>query len=137
MDFATRFHLLRTEKGLSQREIAKALDSKHTTVASWEQGVSRPGINMLVKVANFFDVSVDFLLGLTDIKRPNAKYYYSGAELRKKGLMSIAEKSDLEDDDFIKFKQIMAAEQITPDLLKKLLPIIREMKEALSESERK
>lgn len=42
MDFATRFHLLRTEKGLSQREIAKALDSKHTTVASWEQGVSRP-----------------------------------------------------------------------------------------------
>lgn len=42
MDFATRFHLLRTEKGLSQREIAKALDSKHTTVASWEQCVSRP-----------------------------------------------------------------------------------------------
>lgn len=137
VDFAARFRLLRSERALSQLEIANILGSKPTTVASWEQGRSRPEIDMLVKIANYFNVSVDYLLGLTDIKQPVAKYYYTGKDFREKELAKVTESYDFDQDDFIKFKDIMAAEQITPELLKKLLPIIRVLKNTLHEPERR
>lgn len=128
MVFASRFRGLRAEKGLTQREVAQRLDVSPTTVASWEQEKNNPGLDTLVDIAHLFDVSVDYLLGLTDNKRPAEKYYYSGAELKYRG-GNVAEA--LEDTDFIKFTEKMRAENITPELLENIIPIILDIKKRL------
>lgn len=128
MIFAKRFRGLRAENDLTQAEVAKILGVSPTTVATWEQGRSKPGLDKTVAIANLFNVSVDYLLGLTDNKRPAEKYYYSGAELENRGLKAA---EVLGNTDFIKFTQKMRAENITPELLERIMPIILEIKKNL------
>ncbi|GAW91322.1 helix-turn-helix domain-containing protein [Calderihabitans maritimus] len=61
-----KIKFLRTEKGLTQEELAKALGIARATLASWEINRREPDYSMLQKIADFFDVTVDFLLGRTD-----------------------------------------------------------------------
>lgn len=53
----------RKEKGLTQVELAKSIDSKETTVASWEQGKSLPSIDMLYRLAKFYNKSIAYMYG--------------------------------------------------------------------------
>jgi len=53
----------RREKGLTQKELAKAIDSKETTVASWEQGKSLPSIQMLYRLAKYYNKSIGYMYG--------------------------------------------------------------------------
>ena len=71
--FSKRFKELRLKKGLNQPELAKLLNVAKQTVSNWENGNRTPDSNMLLKLADFFDVSVDYLLGRTD--DPNSKVY--------------------------------------------------------------
>ncbi len=56
----------RKEKGISQKELAKILDSKETTVASWEQGKSLPSIDMLYRLAKYYNKTMDYMYGESD-----------------------------------------------------------------------
>ena len=64
--FGERLKELRTEKGLSQKALAKQLGCNQSMVSFWENGVNEPTENAIRKVALFFEVSADYLLGLTD-----------------------------------------------------------------------
>jgi len=64
--FGERLRELRLEKGLSQKELATAFNVKQPTVADWERGVMETDFETLVKIAGFFDVRSDYLLGLED-----------------------------------------------------------------------
>lgn len=57
---------LRTEKGLSQRNIAKELHISQGTYNNWENGKTQPSIEQLIVLADLFDVSVDYLIGHSD-----------------------------------------------------------------------
>ncbi len=57
---------LRKEKSLSQRAIAKILNVSQTAYYTWETGKCQPSIEQLVMIADFFEVTVDFLIGRTD-----------------------------------------------------------------------
>ena len=63
MELSKRLKEIREEKGLSQRELAKLLNIDKSTVAKYETGERSPDADMIVKLADFFDVSTDFLLG--------------------------------------------------------------------------
>ena len=65
--FAERLKELRTEKGVTQMQLA--LDTKigKSSIAAWELCVSVPNANAIVTLARYFDVSCDYLLGETDI----------------------------------------------------------------------
>lgn len=58
---------LRNEKGFTQKSVAEALGISKTCYAGYEQGYREPDFKMLVKIAEFFGVTTDFLLGRTDI----------------------------------------------------------------------
>lgn len=64
--FAERLKVLRLERNLKQKDVAKGLGVSQAAVARWEANLQIPNIDILYKVALFFDVSADFLLGLTD-----------------------------------------------------------------------
>ena len=61
--FAVRFKSIRTQKGFTQLEMAEFLDCSQQTINVWESGQHTPKIAMLVKIADSFSVSVDWLLG--------------------------------------------------------------------------
>lgn len=78
--FRERLKKLRISKGLNQNELAQILNVAKQTVSNWENGNRMPDSEMLVKIADFFDVSVDYLLGRTDYQ--NAHIYENEIEGR-------------------------------------------------------
>lgn len=57
--------ILRTQKGISQEELADRLNVVRQTVSKWEKGLSVPDSEMLIRIAEVFEVSVGELLGET------------------------------------------------------------------------
>ncbi|MBP2071372.1 helix-turn-helix transcriptional regulator [Thermoanaerobacterium saccharolyticum] len=66
MSFGKRFKTLRLEKNLTQAELAKILSIGESTISFYESDKREPDYETLQKIADFFDVSVDYLLGRTD-----------------------------------------------------------------------
>ncbi|ANV74332.1 transcriptional regulator (plasmid) [Bacillus thuringiensis] len=67
--FGTRLHTLRKERKLRQEDMAKQLGIARTTYAMYEQGNREPDYNTLIKLATFFEVSIDYLLGTTETRQ--------------------------------------------------------------------
>lgn len=61
--FAKRLTNLREKKNLYQKDIAEIFNIEQATVSNWENGKRIPDSEMLIKLAKFFEVSVDYLLG--------------------------------------------------------------------------
>src|SRR5699024_7497288 len=64
---------LRESEKLNQKELAKALNISNTTLSQYETGQRTPSDDIKIKIAEFFNVSIDYLLGRTDIKNPKDK----------------------------------------------------------------
>ncbi|PHC41335.1 transcriptional regulator [Bacillus toyonensis] len=82
--FGTKLNLLRKEKKLRQEDMAKHLGIARTTYAMYEQGNREPDYDTLQKSADFFDVSVDYLLGRTEKrnnKELNSKDFFTESKL--------------------------------------------------------
>jgi len=62
-DFATRLRELRTGRALRQKDLAVALGIAQTTIANYEQKLRFPDEPMLVKIADYFGVTLDHLIG--------------------------------------------------------------------------
>ena len=63
MEFKYRLRNLRFEKNLTGEQLANAIGVKKTTISTWENGKAFPEIGTLIKLANYFDVSIDYILG--------------------------------------------------------------------------
>lgn len=61
---------LRTEKGVTLEEVAQSIGSTRSLLSKYERGASEPGLRQLKKLADYYDVSLDYLFGFTDEKRP-------------------------------------------------------------------
>ena len=57
---------MREDNDLTQAEIAKLLGTTRQQVSKWETGVQMMGVDKYIKLAKFYNVSVDYLLGLID-----------------------------------------------------------------------
>ena len=62
---------LRLQYGKTQQELANDLNISRSTLAGYESESKQPSYEMLAKIASYFDVSVDYLLGLSDDKQRN------------------------------------------------------------------
>ena len=62
MTIAEKIHLLRRKNGLSQEQFANIIGVSRQAVSKWEQAVSQPDINSLVKISESFGVSVDCIV---------------------------------------------------------------------------
>ena len=64
-DFPRTLSLLRQEKKLSQKKAAEALGISQALLSHYENGVREPGLSFVVRAADFYGVSCDYLLGRT------------------------------------------------------------------------
>ena len=62
-----RIYELRNESKLSQLTLAKAIRVSQKAIDYWERGVNEPKASYIVLLADFFNVSADYLLGRTDL----------------------------------------------------------------------
>ncbi len=70
MDFKDRLVKLRKEVGLTQEDFAQKIGYTRTAISAWEIGRNEPSNADTVKIADFFGVSTDYLLGKSDIRNP-------------------------------------------------------------------
>lgn len=64
--------LLRVKSGLSQRELAEKLHVHQTAISQWESGRVNPDMQSQKNLAAFFDVTIDYLLGMSE---DSQRYY--------------------------------------------------------------
>ena len=64
-----RLRDLREDRDLKQADIAKVLKSSQQQVSKWETGEQMMGVDKYIKLAVYYNVSVDYLLGLIDTPR--------------------------------------------------------------------
>lgn len=64
--FKERLKELRIERNITQQELGKLVNMSKMAISHWEKGHSEPSISQLIMLSNYFDVSVDYLIGKTD-----------------------------------------------------------------------
>ena len=64
LEFGNRLKGLRKQKGLTQEQLAQRLWVTKSTISAYEPGTKYPSLDMLTKLAQTFNVSSDFLLGI-------------------------------------------------------------------------
>ena len=64
--FSNRLKELRLEAGISQRTLANVINATQKAIDFWEKGINEPKLSFLIKLAQFFNVSIDYLAGLED-----------------------------------------------------------------------
>ena len=66
-----RLKELRKQMGLTQKEVAEKIQVGQNSYSNWENGNRKPTAETTSKLADFFNVSPNYLLGNTEIKNPN------------------------------------------------------------------
>lgn len=69
-DFPRLISLLRKERGISQKDAAKSLGISQALLSHYEKGIRECGLDFLVRIASFYNVSTDYLLGRSAERRP-------------------------------------------------------------------
>ncbi|MCY6957983.1 helix-turn-helix domain-containing protein [Clostridium brassicae] len=67
-EFHTRLKAIREDSDRTQLEVAEALNITRTALTNYESGYREPNISLLVKIADYFDVSLDYLLCRTNLR---------------------------------------------------------------------
>ena len=62
-----RLKFLRQQKNISQIDLAAHLNMKSSAISRYETGIREPDIDIIIKLANYFNVSTAYLLGKSDI----------------------------------------------------------------------
>ena len=65
-DFAKRLRIIRKKKGLTQKQLAVEVGASERGIQSYEIGERNPAFDHLIALADYFDVSIDYLVGRTD-----------------------------------------------------------------------
>ncbi|MED1602646.1 helix-turn-helix transcriptional regulator [Alkalihalophilus marmarensis] len=102
MEFKDRLKYCRKERKVTQEKLAEKLGIKRPTYAKYETGENQPDIAMLNKLADFFDVSTDYLLGRTDI-RDTSNISYAA----KDGASSRSRTKEQDEEMTEKFRQFL------------------------------
>jgi transcriptional regulator with XRE-family HTH domain len=101
LDYGKRLKSLRDSRNLSQQELADRLRLNRSTYARYELNQTQPDLDTLKKIADFYDVSVDYIMERTDVrnpdKQPEGRFFYD---------LDNASQEDLDElESYFKFMQ--------------------------------
>ncbi len=104
--FADRLKTLRTKKRITQEKLAEKFFITKSAISKYENGVNTPENKLLQDMADFFEVSVDYLLGRTDDEKTNTEYNLRD---QAKEILEVLKKAgvNLENIDYDKLEQLL------------------------------
>ncbi len=79
--FGIKLKRLRNEKELTQKELGALLGLTRATISSYERCALYPSIEALIKICQFFNVTADYMLGLSDINTFDTNFLTEQQEL--------------------------------------------------------
>lgn len=113
MSFGNNLKKIRQDCNLTQEELAKKIDTSRSNIANYENNKNMPSIDVLSKLSEILDCSIDYLLGKSDERNPkesdplglakigfNMKDYNPPSETQKqqiKGLLEVIMKDNKKD----------------------------------------
>ena len=68
IDFATQLKTIRKSKCVTQKQLAQAVGASERGIQSYEIGERKPAFDQLLALADYFDVSLDYLCGRSDVR---------------------------------------------------------------------
>jgi len=123
LDIGQRLVNLRTKRGLTQEQLAKMLNMSRSTYAQYEVNRRTPDAETLTMLANFFNVTTDYLFGRTDIPNPDIPNEKIKAAITDDpDLLAFWEELSQREDLQLMFKQVR---DLTPNSIKKIVRIIK------------
>jgi len=108
LGFNERLRQLREEKGMDREQLAARLDMSYSTIAKYEAGSRFPDQDTLLKLADIFDVSTDYLLGKSDFRRPLPQ---TVAPYLPEGFDKLSPEARKEVMDFIEYVRVKYAKK--------------------------
>lgn len=118
MNFSERLKELRAEKGITAKELAKVLGITKNAIYGYENYGREPKYELLIKIAEFFNIPTDYLLGLTDVKIERKDKLIFPEEIQEY-------LKDLENLKWIEMIIAAKSEGMKPEVLKEIIEIIR------------
>lgn len=129
VDLSTRLKDLRQTKSVDQETVANMLEVSRSTYTKYETGQNKPSHDALIKLANYFSVSTDYLLGQTadprsidDINKANQERISRALAGEPAELLDFWEELKQRDDLFLLFKQ---ARELDDDSIRRIIRIIK------------
>lgn len=122
VEFERRLRGLFEEKNMSQQEFARHLHVAESTLSQYLSGRRKPSIEIMMQIADFFDVSVDYLVGRTNLR--NYAIWRAQQGLGKSLAKAIDEASPEYREkvpDYFPIIERALSNKITPDILQILL----------------
>lgn len=74
-----RIKELRNEQGLSLRELSEQISISYSSLGKYERGEQQPSIDTIIILANFFHVSIDYLMGNSNYRTANDEYKFKSS----------------------------------------------------------
>jgi transcriptional regulator with XRE-family HTH domain len=116
MKYGNRIAQLRDEKKLTQEELAQKVGINRAALSHYENNRREPDYETLQRIATFFHVSIDYLMGgvqdTSKITDPNVQQFVDGVELSDQALLD-------------KFALTVDGRKLTPDEAKRFIAFIR------------
>ncbi|MBO8161913.1 MAG: helix-turn-helix transcriptional regulator [Thermosipho sp. (in: Bacteria)] len=122
MGFPERLKELRLERGLLQKDIAEYLNITRPTIAHYENGTRKPDHETLERLASFFNVSIDYLLGRTNIRNEETMQNIVDAIKDNPELLDFWNQLVQREDLQLMFKQ---TKRLSPESIRKIIEVIK------------
>ena len=111
----SRILSLMDEKGINAAQLTRTLGLANSLITEWKKGKSRPSMDVIIKISDFFDVSTDYILGRTEIRKaldPSFNLTQSEMDLVQKyrGIKDRADRAELQ-----QLASMKAAKYIRPE----------------------
>lgn len=97
MDLGTRIKVLREDAGLTQIAFAKILNISNSALSQYESGDRIPSDATKIKIADHFDISLDYLLGRTEQKQNVSMQFPKGISVAEEELISVYRTASADD----------------------------------------
>ena len=114
--FAKRIKSLREQNGLSMEQLANQFNSTKSRVSMWENNGTVPRVDILVKLANYFNVTTDYLLGNDDMSNVTPENGKLNSLQRNLGKLNEEELKTAEGKLKLVFKDIFEDEEDDDDI---------------------
>lgn len=106
--FNNTFKELRLQRAMSQKQLARELNCSQSTVGYWETGERIPSFDKLQSIANYFGVTVDYLLGREEERDPTKLDDFSYALFNETKDLTEEDKQQLMDmAKFLRMRKII------------------------------
>lgn len=110
--------VIRKKQNFTQKEVAEYLQMSTSNYAKYERGEHKPDPDTLIRLSEFFDISVDYIIGNTDVPLTLAQVRFDN------------EVDDLSDEElFERYSMTIEGKKVSKEEIKKMLAAIRALGE--------